>query len=116
MKVVDTTLEGVKKIILEPFVDHRGEYIEIYNKQRYGGKLGYLVDFNNFVQDDISVSTKNVFRGIHGDNRTWKLISCLSGTFYLVVVNCNKEDNKFGFWEGFMMSEEIGRASCRERV
>ena len=31
----------------------------------------------NFIQDDISISKKNVLRGIHGDKKTWKLISCL---------------------------------------
>ena len=106
MKVEDTILDGVKRILLDPFIDHRGEYIEIYNRQRYGGKLGYLVDFDNFVQDDISVSRKNVLRGIHGDNKTWKLVSCLYGEFYLVVVNCDETSDKFGFWEGFMLSEK----------
>ena len=39
-----------------------------------------------FVEDDISVSSKHVLRGIHGDGGTWKLVSCLLGRFYLVVV------------------------------
>ena len=43
-----------------------------------------------FVQDDISISSKHVLRGIHGDSETWKLISCLYGKFYLVVVNWDK--------------------------
>ena len=30
---------------------------------------------------------KNVLRGIHGDFRTWKLITCLEGEFTLLVVN-----------------------------
>ena len=40
----------------------------------------------DFVQDDISVSYRHVLRGIHGDGKTWKLISCLQGSFYFVVV------------------------------
>ena len=42
------------------------------------------------IQDDISISKHNVLRGIHGDNKTWKLISCLYGIFYLLVVNNDK--------------------------
>ena len=34
-------------------------------------------------------------RGIHGDNKTWKLISCLYGEFYLVVVNNDKKSKNF---------------------
>ena len=63
------------------FEDHRGEYVEIYNKKNYP-KL-------DFVQDDISVSTKGVLRGIHGDKKTWKLISCLYGKIQLAVVEPN---------------------------
>ena len=33
---------------------------------------------------------KNVLRGIHGDNKTWKLVSCLYGSFFLLVVNNDK--------------------------
>jgi len=96
-----TSLTGVRKITLDPFVDHRGEYIEIYNAQLYK-EAGIDI---NFCQDDISISKKNVFKGIHGDNKTWKLITCLCGEFYLVVVDCNRESPKFGFWCGFLMHE-----------
>lgn len=58
-----------------------------------------------FVQDDISVSTKHVLRGIHGDAETWKLITCLEGRFYLVVINNDKESDQFRKWESFVLSE-----------
>ena len=59
-----------------------------------------------FVQDDISVSSKNVLRGIHGDDQTWKLVSCLYGKFYLVVVNCDKQSIDFGKWQSFVLSDK----------
>ena len=34
---------------------------------------------------------KNVLRGIHGDKKTWKLITCLEGKFKLLVVNNDKK-------------------------
>lgn len=38
-----------------------------------------------FVQDKISKSHRGVVRGFHGDNRTWKLITCLHGTVLLIT-------------------------------
>ena len=37
--------------------------------------------------DTFSKSKKSVFRGLHGDNKTWKLISCLFGEIHLTVLN-----------------------------
>ena len=92
MQVSKTEMEGVLLIRLGVFEDFRGEYIETYNEAIYN-ENGINVDF---VQDDISVSSQNVLRGIHGDSETWKLISCLHGKFYLVVVNCDTESKSFG--------------------
>ena len=100
MKLEETKLKGVLKITLDAFEDHRGYYIETYNEDLYK-KNGIDV---KFVQDDISVSTKHVLRGIHGDAETWKLISCHFGKFYLMVVNCDKESPNFGKWEAFTLS------------
>ena len=44
------------------FTDHRGQYIESFNKKKY--KSLFNLDF---VEDDFSVNKKNVFKGIHGD-------------------------------------------------
>jgi len=101
MEITKTTLGDVLLIKLDVFEDYRGEYIETYNEELYR-KNG--IDMK-FVQDDISVSTKNVLRGIHGDSETWKLISCLYGKFYLVVVNCDVNSEKFGKWESFVLSD-----------
>ena len=58
----------------------------------------------NFIQDDISISYKNVLRGIHGDNTTYKLVSCLYGQFQLIVVNNNPVSRQFRKWQSFDMS------------
>lgn len=102
MKVEKTRLEGVLMVRLDAFEDHRGYYVETYNADLYA-RSGIAV---NFIQDDISVSKKNVLRGIHGDSETYKLISCLYGEFYLVVVNCNKDSSDFGKWEAFELSDK----------
>jgi dTDP-4-dehydrorhamnose 3,5-epimerase len=102
MEILKTKLEGV--IIIKPpiFEDFRGEYVETYNERKYKEK-GIAC---NFIQDDISISTRNVLRGIHGDAETWKLISCMFGRFYFVVVNCNTESPMFGKWQSFTLSDK----------
>jgi dTDP-4-dehydrorhamnose 3,5-epimerase len=102
IKVIKTDLAGV--LLIEPYAfnDHRGYYTETYNEALY---IKNGIDIK-FIQDDISVSKKDVLRGIHGDNVTWKLISCLHGEFYFVVVNCDKESKKFGKWQAFNLSDK----------
>lgn len=102
LKVFESTLKGVK-IIYPPtvFEDFRGVYVETYNRELYeSAGVGH-----NFIQDDISVSRKNVLRGIHGDRNTYKLISCLAGAFYLLVVNNDPKSPEYRKWEGFTLSE-----------
>lgn len=104
MIVSKTDLEGILLIKLDIFEDHRGQYIETYNEKAYRDH-GIQV---HFVTDDISVGTKRVLKGIHGDNETWKLISCLHGKIYLVIVNCDTESKDFGRWQSFTLSETNG--------
>ena len=101
-EIKKTNLLGVLKIKLTSFEDHRGSYIETYNKNFFIEK-GIKVDF---LQDDISISHKNVLRGIHGDQKSWKLISCLYGEFQLVVVNNDPQSNEYKKWESFNLSFE----------
>jgi len=101
IEIVKTDLEGVLLIKPAHFEDHRGEYLELYNEKLYQEK-GITVDF---VEDDISIATKGVIKGIHGDSVTWKLISCLHGKFYLAVVNYDQDSRDFGKWQSFVLSD-----------
>jgi len=102
MDLSNTELEGVY-LIRPPtvFEDFRGVYVELYNEKIYKTN-GITIDF---IQDDISISSKHVLRGIHGDNKTWKLVSCLQGKFYLVVVNYDEDSSQFTQWTSFTLSE-----------
>ena len=102
MEVSKTKLDGV--LLINPptiFEDFRGTYIETYNEKLYT-EAGIAV---KFIQDDISVSSRHVLRGIHGDAETWKLVSCLYGKFYLVVINWDNTSPQFGQWESFVLSD-----------
>lgn len=102
MIVTNTKLASVKQITPPTnFEDFRGSYVEIYNRDIYR-EAGITVDF---IQDDISTSSRHVLRGIHGDQSTWKLISCLYGKFYLVVVDMDPGSPTYRKWEGFTLSD-----------
>ena len=106
MIVEKTKLDGVFLIKPAVFEDHRGAYTMTYNKRDYAEALGkHGVQDLTFVEDDISTSTKNVLRGIHGDRRTSKLISCLEGKFYLVVINNVEGHKQYRQWTAFTLSE-----------
>jgi dTDP-4-dehydrorhamnose 3,5-epimerase len=96
-------LDGV--LLIEPptyFHDFRGEYVEIYNEALYR-EAGITT---TFIQDDISVSTRHVLRGIHGDGETAKLVSCLYGKFYLIVINNDPNSAQYRKWTSFTLSDK----------
>ncbi len=102
IEISQSTLPGVLKIKRKITTDHRGHYGEIYNRQVYFAN-GITVEF---VEQDCSSSRQNVLRGLHGDSKTWKLITCLYGEIYLVVLNYNPASEHFGKWEAFTLTSE----------
>jgi dTDP-4-dehydrorhamnose 3,5-epimerase len=94
--------------IIQPtvFYDFRGEYVETFSQQNYSQFLDYDGSPIQFVEDDISMSRQNVLRGLHGDSKTWKLIQCLYGEFYYVVVDMRKNSATYLNWEAFTMNEK----------
>jgi len=78
-------LNDIRIIKTKIFKDHRGSYVESFNERRY------LKLYNiKFVQDDFSSSKKYVLRGFHGDNKTWKLFSCIRGSVQFAFINNDK--------------------------
>jgi len=58
-----------------------------------------------FKHDKFSMSNKNVLRGIHGDDKSWKLVTCVFGEIYQVVVDCREESDSYKIYESFTISE-----------
>jgi len=103
--VKKTDLNRVLLITPPEFKDFRGNFIETYNKQEFNKILrDNGARELEFLQDDVSISKKNVLRGIHGDEKTWKLIYCLQGEIFSVIVNCDKDSKDFGKWQSFILS------------
>tara|TARA_Y100000310_G_scaffold335859_1_gene418949 strand:+ start:14602 stop:15117 length:516 start_codon:yes stop_codon:yes gene_type:complete len=102
MIVKDTNLDGVKMITPEKFEDHRGSYIELYDSDKFNSNV-HEVDF---VQDDISISRKNVLRGLHGDYETTKLVMVLKGTGYAIIADNRENSPTYKQWQSFILSGE----------
>lgn len=102
MRVETTTLDGVLLIKPDIFEDHRGEFVELYNKKEF---KEHSIDVE-FVQDDISTAGENVLKGIHGDYVTWKLLSCLHGKLYFAIIDYRYGSDAFGKWQSFILSDK----------
>lgn len=91
-------------ILIKPvlFEDHRGMYVETFNREDYE-KNDIKIDF---VRDDISTSVKDVIRGIHYDDKTWKLIHCMYGKIYFVVVDMRKDSDQYLEWQSFLLTSD----------
>ena len=88
----------LKKFVNSAFKDHRGYYWTSWKK----GVLKKLT----FKHDKFSLSKKNVLRGLHGDTKTWKLVSCPYGKFLLVVVNFDKKSKNFLKYKSWILSHK----------
>jgi dTDP-4-dehydrorhamnose 3,5-epimerase len=92
---------GLTVIQAEILEDYRGTFVETFNRQACD-EMGTPT---RFVRDAISTSSHHVLRGLHYDDCTWKLIQCLSGRIYFVVVDMRPESPTCHRWEAFVLSE-----------
>lgn len=100
----ETLLPGVCIIDPEIFEDHRGYFMETYNKEGFG-RIGIPACF---VQDNQSLSRKGVLRGLHFQKRNpqGKLVRVLRGSIFDVAVDIRKGSETFGRWFGIELSWE----------
>ena len=102
LKANRTELEGV--LLIEPLVhgDPRGRFYESYEKKKYQA-VGIQEDF---VQDNQSLSQKNVLRGLHYriEPEQAKLVRVVKGEVFDVVVDIRKNSSTFGKWQSFILS------------
>lgn len=107
MKVTETELPGVLLVEPQRFGDSRGYFQESWHAQRYAeaGMPG------PFVQDNLSLSSYGVLRGLHfqNPNPQGKLVSVLEGEVFDVAVDIRVGSPTFGKWIGVILSAENGR-------
>jgi dTDP-4-dehydrorhamnose 3,5-epimerase len=109
MKVIETLLSEVKIIEPQLFNDSRGSFHESFNQQRFDQLVQKDV---RFVQDNHSVSTKGVIRGLHYQISPFaqgKLVRVVSGAVFDVAVDMRPDSMSFGKWVGVELSGDNNR-------
>lgn len=99
----ETGIKDLSIIKIDPFVDPRGYFFEAYNKNDFI-KMGIK---DEFVQDNQSMSTKGVLRGLHFQINfpQAKLVRCLKGEVYDVAVDIRKDSPTYGKYYGIKLTE-----------
>lgn len=103
MEFIKTEFEGLYVIQPRVFTDERGEFFESFNAREFNKKIA---EKYHFVQDNHSISIKNVLRGLHyqvGEEQG-KLVRVVEGEVYDVVVDLRRSSNTFGKWFGLVIS------------
>lgn len=108
MEVLKTAIEGV--VILEPriFKDARGYFFESYSKREFDTKVRPV----DFVQDNESMSTHGVMRGLHFQLPPFtqsKLVRCVKGCVLDVAVDIRKGSPTYGQHIAVELSENNHR-------
>tara|TARA_A100001011_G_scaffold394599_1_gene487377 strand:+ start:1153 stop:1677 length:525 start_codon:yes stop_codon:yes gene_type:complete len=65
-----------------------------------------LPEGSYFNHDKFSESKKNVLRGIHGDNKSWKLVTCVFGDIDQVIVDCRANSPTYYQWEKYNINSK----------
>ena len=92
-------------LLLRPniFDDKRGYFLESWNQKLFNKSVGQEV---TFVQDNHSFSKKATIRGMHFQTKPYqqsKLLRCISGSIFDVIVDIRKLSKTFGQWSGVEM-------------
>ena len=113
MEVIKTAIEGL--LIVEPrvFQDARGYFFESFSQRDFDEKLILLLGHTvHFVQDNESMSSYGVVRGLHYQNPPYtqsKLVRCVSGTVLDVAVDIRRGSPTFGQYVAVELSGENHR-------
>ena len=99
MKIIETNLVDAYIITNEVYVDERGSFIETFNWNEFKSEIK---DCGPFVQDNHSISKKGVLRGLHYQIKhpQGKLVRCIAGEVYDVIVDLRQSSNTFEKWVG----------------
>jgi len=96
--------------IVQPSIYHeyRGSISTTYHSEYYDRLLpaNERNEGLEFKHDRYSKSKFGVLRGLHYDEKTWKLVSCIHGKIYLVVLDMREQQPNYGKWESFVISPE----------
>ena len=96
MEVQETKIKGIVVCFPKIYYDERGQFSEGFHTKKYEKIIGENV---MFVQDNISISKKNVIRGLHFQSppkAQGKLVQVLKGSIIDVIVDLRKKSKTYG--------------------
>lgn len=104
---VEKNVEGIQGLcVITPAVhgDNRGYFMETYS-QRDMEEAGLNIPF---VQDNQSMSTKGVLRGLHFQKHypQTKLVRAIQGSVFDVAVDLRADSETYGKWYGVLLTAE----------
>lgn len=108
MKVINTDIPDVKIIEPDVFTDERGWFIESWQQSKFDSLIGAY----NFVQDNHSVSSKGVLRGLHYQlppHEQAKLVRVVKGSAFDVAVDIRPNSPTYGQHVSVVLSEQNKR-------
>jgi dTDP-4-dehydrorhamnose 3,5-epimerase len=105
IQVFPTTFADARVFVPDVFEDDRGFFKETWSDPKYAA-LGLDM---RFAQDSSSRSARNVIRGLHYDFRMAKLVQCLRGRIWDVIVDLRRESPTYLRWEGFELTDRNHR-------
>jgi dTDP-4-dehydrorhamnose 3,5-epimerase len=108
MEIIKTAIEGL--LVIEPriFRDSRGYFFESFSQREFEEKIGKI----NFVQDNESMSSYGVMRGLHFQRPPFtqsKLVRCVKGRVLDVAVDIRKGSPTYGKHVAVELSEDNHR-------
>jgi dTDP-4-dehydrorhamnose 3,5-epimerase len=98
-----TVLHEIKIFTPSVSTDLRGTIFTTYSKEIYNSYLPAGLDF---IHDKFAESKKNVLRGLHGDDKTWKLITCIYGEIFEVVADMRPDSPTYKKWDAFELNSK----------
>ena len=113
MNIIETNIPGV--LIVEPrvFTDARGYFFESYSQREFDEKITAILGHPiRFVQDNESMSSRGVMRGLHYQRMPYtqsKLVRCVKGAVLDVAVDIRKGSPTFGQHVAVELTEENHR-------
>lgn len=105
MEVIKTAIEGLLVIKPRVFEDARGYFFESFSQRDFEAQVGKV----NFVQDNESMSSYGVMRGLHFQRPPYtqsKLVRCVKGAVLDVAVDIRKGSPTYGQHVAIELSEE----------
>lgn len=106
MKFTKGEIDGLWVIEPKVFGDHRGYFMETFQHERFKAETGHNV---NFVQDNESLSSKGVLRGMHFQkppHAQGKLVRVISGSVLDVAVDIRKDSPTYGKHQSILLTGE----------